>query len=263
MDFKNIKFQVDEGVATITLDRPEFYNAINVPMAEELSRALELCNDSQIRAVIITGSGKAFCSGGDLKVMQEGVKTKQLDKVIGDITKVLHRAITDLRILPRPVIAAINGPAAGAGMSLALACDLRIASDTAKFRQAYTANGLVPDGGWTVFVPLLVGLGKASELVFTDPVIDAQEALQMGLVSKVVPPEELLVVAQEWGQKLAAGATFAFAQAKMLLNSFLLPTLETQLEKERQAMIAAGKSEDSREGILAFLEKRTPQFKGR
>lgn len=178
------------------------------------------------------------------------------------LTKRLNRIISDIRQLDKPVVAAINGAVGGAGLSVAAACDLRIASSTAKFRQAYTNAGLVPDGGFTLLVPLLIGYGRASELIFLDPVFDAARALEMGLVNQVTEPGELQEAAGRVAGKLAAGATRSFALAKKLLNSSLLTLLDRQLELERQSLIQAAGTGDYREGLAAFFEKRPPRFKG-
>ncbi len=174
----------------------------------------------------------------------------------------MNRVIIDIRRLEKPVIAAVNGAAGGAGYSLAVACDLRIASRTAKFRQAYTASGLVPDGGWFLFTPLLVGSGKTNELLFLDPTIDADQALAIGLINKVVEPDELDETAFAWAGKIAAGPSTAYAIAKNLLNESLFLLLERQLELERQGIIKAAGTKDYLEGLNAFFEKRTPSFVG-
>jgi len=237
-------------------------NAVDPETAQELVTALEQCRgESKIRVVIVTGSGGAFCAGGDLKYCSKFLGSNPVQP-IRELTHWFHRIILDIRILPKPVIAAVNGVAAGGGMSLALACDLRIAAADAQFRQAYTGVGLVPDAGWSLWVSLLSGFGRASEMLFLDPVIDAGQALQMGLVHKVVAPGELAEEASRLAARLAEGPARAHALAKAALNRGLLGALEYQLEVERQGVLQAAGTRDFREGLTAFLEKRRPRFLG-
>ncbi|HAG07426.1 MAG: Enoyl-CoA hydratase/carnithine racemase [Clostridia bacterium 62_21] len=237
-------------------------NAVDPETARELVTALEQCRgESKIRVVIVTGSGGAFCAGGDLKYCSRFLGSNPVEP-IRELTDCFHRIILDIRILPKPVIAAVNGVAAGGGMSLALACDLRIAAADAQFRQAYTGVGLVPDAGWSLWVSLLSGFGRASEMLFLDPVIDAGQALQMGLVHKVVAPGELAEETSRLGARLAEGPARAHALAKAALNRGLLGALEYQLEVERQGVLQAAGTRDFREGLTAFLEKRRPRFLG-
>jgi 2-(1,2-epoxy-1,2-dihydrophenyl)acetyl-CoA isomerase len=258
----SVLFEVTNGVAKITLNRPEAFNALNMDLAENLSRCIEDCFAPEIRAVVITGAGKSFCSGGDLKAMHAS-GSEQLPGLLSKLIKVLHRFILDLRLLPKPVIAAINGSLGGAGFSLALACDLRFAVETAKFKQAYTSAGLSPDGGFTAFLPAIVGLGSAAELLFLDPVLDAHKAKELGIVQELFSAEELLPSVTNIAEKLACGPTQSYANAKKLLNLSLLPNLEKQLEQEHQGMIAATHTADAHEGVQAFIEKRKPVFTGK
>ncbi len=258
MDFKSLIFNVKDRVAVIKLNRPNEYNAMNYELMGEIARALEICMDNNdFRVVVITGAGKAFCSGGDL-AMFHGYK--DISEAIRELTKLLHHVILGIRQNPKPVIAAINGAAAGGGFSLATACDLRICAESAKFIQAYTSSGLVPDGAWALTVPLLVGFGRAAEIAFMDPVIDAGKALEIGLVNYVVPDGGLEAFTMETAAKLSRGSFTAFAAVKENLNRAMLGLLETQLEQERQNMIRAGKTPDASEGIAAFLERRKPRF---
>ncbi|MDP2728556.1 MAG: enoyl-CoA hydratase, partial [Dehalococcoidia bacterium] len=259
MDFKELIYTKDQGIATITFNRPQSYNSLARTMIEELVPAVEDCRDDPaVRVVIITGAGKAFCSGGNLQGakthMEQGLKPSSY---FLELTKPFHRFITDIRLLPKPVIAAVNGPAAGAGFSIALACDLRIVSERAVFKLAYTSvAALVPDGGWTIFMPRLVGLGLASELIFLDRPIDAAEALKLGLVHRVVPDNELAQKAKEMALQVAAGPARSLATAKALLNSSMVGILESQLERERLGVGAVSDEPDFREAIAAFFEKR-------
>jgi 2-(1,2-epoxy-1,2-dihydrophenyl)acetyl-CoA isomerase len=255
-----VEFCRRESIAYITLNRPKSFNSLDGQLAEELCAAVSSCFDPEIRAVVITGAGRAFCAGGDLDYMKSA---PVFSDALAKLTFYLNRIVTDIRLLPKPVIAAVNGVAAGAGMSIALACDLRIASSSAKFKQAYTSSGLVPDGGWTTWVPSIIGLAKASELIFLDQVITASDAERLGLVSFVVSDEEFTSRVEKEARNLAKGATKAFGEAKMLLNQSILSALESQLERERQAMIRIGYTEDVKEGVQAFFQKRLPDFSGK
>ena len=255
-----VEYKACDGIAYITLNRPNNMNSLNLDLGNQLSAALTKCFDPAIRVVVITGEGKAFCAGGDLGYMQSAPTFSQ---ALDELTIGLNRAVTDIRLLPKPVIAAVNGVAAGAGMSIALACDLRIASDKAKFKQAYTTSALVPDGGWTLWVPRILGLAKATELLLWDEIIPADKALEFGLVNKVVAADELQATVDAEAKRLTGFPTKAFAEAKALLNSSMLHGFETQLEQERQGMIRAGATEDVAEGVSAFFAKRSPNFVGR
>ena len=263
MSYKNIILEEEDGVATITLNRTASFNAFNSEMIKELVDAIEKCaKNVRIKVLIITGAGKAFCSGGDLKAAKEWSGDNRGD-FFRQLTKFFHRVILDIRMMPKPVIASVNGPAAGGGLSLALACDLRIASDRATFRQAYTSVALVPDGGFTFHMPRLVGLGKTSELIFLDSILNAEEAEKLGLVNQVVPEAKLKEATLEVAKRLARGPSLAFARAKTLLNRALINSLESQLENERQGIALSGETEDFREALSAFFEKREPKFLGK
>lgn len=263
MDFKELIYTKEQGIATITFNRPQSYNSLAATMMAEMVLAMEDCRDDPaVRVVVITGAGKAFCSGGNLQGAKEHMEQGHApSSYFLELTKPFHRFITDVRLLPKPVIAAVNGSAAGAGFSIALACDLRIASERAVFKLAYTrVAALVPDGGWTIFMPRLVGLGLASELVFLDRAIDAAEALRLGLVHRVVPEADLAQRASEMALEVAAGPAYSFATAKALLNASMTPLLETQLERERLGVGASSDQPDFKEAIAAFFEKRPAKF---
>ncbi len=263
--YQQIVYDRQGAVATITLNQPETYNALNPVLTSELVDAFERAReDDGARAIVITGAGRAFCSGGDLKAARQHIAGGGDPRhFFRDLTKLLHRLISDIRLAEKPVIAAVNGPAGGAGFSLALACDLRIAADTARFSQAYTAIGLVPDGGLSAFLPLTVGLAKASELLLLNPTIDAQTALALTIVNQVVPAAELPAATARVVEHLASGPTRAFALSKALLNCSLVPQLEAHLERERQALLAVSVTADFRDGLEAFFAKRPPNFQGR
>ena len=260
MTYGNLIYEKADQVAVIRLNRPDVFNAADIGLFEDLIKALEACAvDDDVKVIIITGEGKAFCAGGDLAMFND---FPDPGEGIRQLTKRFHFVISGIRRIPKPVIAMINGTVAGGGFSLAVACDLRICASSAKFRQAYTSSGLAPDGAWTLLVPLLLGFGKASELAYLDPVFDAKEALAMGLVNKVVEDSELQHATRQIALQLARGATLSYAIVKENFNDAMLSLLERTLEIERKGIIRAGKTNDAREGIAAFLERRKPIFKG-
>lgn len=263
MEFRKIIFQKSNNIATIKLNRPKKFNALNIELASDLAKALEIClGDEDIRAVIITGEGKAFCAAGDISVLKASLETDS-SNMLSELIDLLNIIIINIRSMPKPVIAAINGAVVAAGMSIAAACDLRICVSSAKFRQSYTGIGFTGDGGWMLLVPLLLGFGRATELLLLDPVFDAMQALDWGFVNNVVGDDELERVSTEMAIKLAQGPTKAFAIAKENLNHAMLGLLKRQLELERSGMVKASKTPDSREGLDAFFEKRKPKFTGK
>ncbi len=260
--FKEILFNKEGPVATITLNNPERYNALGPTISSELLSALVMCRkDREIRVVVLTGSGKAFCSGGDISYFEKFAVSDPSEPV-RQLLDPLHRIVLEIRQMPKPVLAVINGAVSGAGMSLAFACDLRLCSSQARFKQAYTSLGLAPDVGWSLWVGLLAGFSKAAEMVFLDPVYSADQALAMGLVHRVVEPEKLEESARAWIEQLATGATHSFACAKADLNHAFLTLLERQLEVERKGVLEASTTSDYQEGLKAFRAKRKPDFKG-
>jgi 2-(1,2-epoxy-1,2-dihydrophenyl)acetyl-CoA isomerase len=255
MEFKTLLFEVRDHVAHITLNRPDAANSINEEMGIDLMHASLRCDeDPEIRAVLISGAGKIFSGGGDLKAFS--AKGNQLPYYVKEITTYLHAAMSRLTRMDAPVVAAVHGAVAGAGMSIA------IAAETTRFTVAYTRAGLVPDGSSTYFLPRIVGLKRALELTLTNRIFSAQEALQWGLVTRVVPDNELLAQARAIAVQLASGPTRAYGVSKRLLHSGWSETLETQMENESQAIANSARTQDAREGITAFLEKRTPKYKG-
>lgn len=259
MEEKQVSWIKKEGICTITMNSPKTLNALSSSLTAGLEEAFEDCFDESIRAVVLTGSGKAFCAGGDLQGMLEMGAPKWLQQV----PKKLAVVISAIRELPKPVIAAVNGPAMGVGMSVAMACDLRIASDKASFVQAYTSVGLSPDGAWSLTVPRIVGLSKAMEMLLLDKPVNAEEALKSGMVSIVVPSESFEEETAKLARKLASGPTLAFARGKQLINRSLLRELECQMENERLNIMAGGGSADFAEGVDAVFKKRKPEFSGR
>jgi len=261
MEYSTLLFDVQEGVAQITLNRPEALNSINLDMARDLMYAVLRCDeDPMIRAVVINGAGSFFCAGGDLKTF--AAQREHLPFYIKEVTTYLHAAVSRLMRMDPPVIAAVHGYAVGAGMSLAIACDIVVAAETTQFMVAYTRIGLTPDGSATYFLPRMVGLKRALELTLTNRLFSAQEALEWGMVTRVVPDKDLLVEARAVATQLAAGPTRAYGISKRLLHSGWVGTLETQMEHESQSIAKSARTEDAHEGITAFLEKRSPKFKG-
>jgi 2-(1,2-epoxy-1,2-dihydrophenyl)acetyl-CoA isomerase len=262
MEFTTLLFEVRDQVAHITLNRPEAANSINEEMGKDLMHAALRCDeDPGIRAVLISGAGKIFSGGGDLKAFLS--KGDQLPYHVKEITTYLHAAVSRFTRMDAPVVAAVHGAVAGAGMSIAIACDVVVAAETTRFMVAYTRAGLTPDGSATYFLPRIVGLKRALELTLTNRMFSAQEALQWGLVTRVVPDNELLAQARAIAVQLAAGPTRAYGVSKRLLHSGWAETLETQMENESQAIANSARTADAREGITAFLEKRPPKYKGK
>jgi 2-(1,2-epoxy-1,2-dihydrophenyl)acetyl-CoA isomerase len=248
----------DGAVLTITLNRPDVLNAFDAAMHRELAGALEQARAAEVRAVVITGAGRGFCVGQDLTEFREAPGD------IGDRLRTgYHPNLLAIRALGKPVIAAVNGPAAGAGLSFACACDMRIAADTATFVPAFVSIGLVPDSGGTYFVTRLLGYARAFEWLCSGRRLSAAEAHAWGLVSEVVEAERLAVRAAELAAELAQMPTRAIGMTKRLLDQAGASTLEAQLEREAGAQTAATQTEDFREGVAAFLEKRPARFRGR
>jgi 2-(1,2-epoxy-1,2-dihydrophenyl)acetyl-CoA isomerase len=264
MTYKCLLYEVKDGVATLTLNRPDRLNALGDTLREDLFDAVSRGSaDPEVRVMIVTGAGKGFCAGGDVKAMNEAKESGRERSLMDKIAPGRDRTLLAMREAPQPIIAAVNGAAAGAGMNLALGCDIRIASTVAKFSQAFVKRGLHPDWGGTYFLPRLVGMAKACELTFTGDVVDAAEALRIGLVSQVVAPEELMPTVQALAGKIAAGPPVAIRLAKRALYRNAESGLREALEFETFAQNACFETEDAREGIRAFVEKRAPVFRGR
>lgn len=255
MAYGTIQFAVTDGVAVLTLNRPDKFNAFTIEMHREMADALKKVErDRNVRCLVLTGAGKAFCAGQDLTEMDT-------DRVAELIEQYYNPLLLRLRALERPVLAAVNGVAAGAGMSLALAADLRVASDRASFATAFVKAGLVPDTGVTYMLPRLVGFARAMELCLLGDRIDAETARQYGLVNQVAPADEFEAAWRSLAQRLAAGP-LAMGYTKRMLNRSLEASLEDQLAYEVWHQVLAVRSHDGQEGVAAFRAKRQPQFQG-
>jgi len=267
MQFEQIIYEKrDDGIAIITLNRPERLNAFTRTMIDEWYAALQDAHlDPDVRVVIVTGAGRAFCAGVDLSAGIPGLMDPQRTLVenrnfLRDTVQRIPRLVAQM---DKPYIAAVNGPAMGAGMDMASMADIRFASETARFGMTYVRVGLVPGDGGCWYLPRIVGMAKALELIWTGDIIDAQEALRIGYVSKVLPPEELMPYTIEFAQRLAKGPAVAIQLAKRLAYRAQHTDIDEALEAAQQAMVIVQMTEDAREGPRAFMEKREPQFKGR
>jgi 2-(1,2-epoxy-1,2-dihydrophenyl)acetyl-CoA isomerase len=262
MSYQHLDYSVHEHVARITINRPKAYNAIDLDSTQELYDIANRCSsDKAVRAVVLTGSGaKAFCAGGDVAAFASDPEGVAL--LLKRMTGYLHMAISRLAWMDAPVIAAVNGVAAGAGLSLAAACDLAIAADNASFTSAYTLIGLSPDGSSTYFLPRLIGQRRTMELYLTNRVLKPAEALDWGLVNQVVPSDQLTSTVDELAARLAHGPTGAHGAVKKLMRMSFNDTLESQMERETRHIVALGQTDDGREGVRAFVDKRKPRFGG-
>ncbi len=248
---------VSEGIATLTMNRPAVLNALDPELSQRLASTLESVRDDDgVAAVVLTGAGRGFCAGGDARAMAAGVAAgANLGQLVRDVLAFLNAAVMAIRRMDKPVVAAVNGVASGAGISLAAACDLRYAASSATFKPAYTALGLTPDVGWTVLVPALVGFGTASEMLLRDRAFDAAEARRIGLVNGVVDDGRLAEEVRSIAAELAAAAPGVVGRAKRLLDRAGLLHLERQLERERDEIAALTETPGFRRRLQAFLER--------
>ena len=263
---ETMRLKIDGDVGTLTLDRPDDLNAMSPQMIAELAViAPWLADRAPLRALVITGAGRAFSAGGDVTWFRKGLEDDDADLVasVRQGADVLHQAIVDFKRIPYPVIAAVNGPAAGAGFSLALMCDIRIASDAAFFAVAYGRIGASPDGGMTYFLPRVIGPSKAAELMLEDPNLTAAEALERGLVSSVVPADELLDVTAAKASELAAKAPHYMRMTKTLIWQSLDNSLADHLQLERHGIAESMGTEDLAKAVPAFFAGEQPVFEGR
>ncbi len=258
-NLEHIDVSLADHVALITLNRPDHANGMNLALAKELVSVAEFCDfNSQVKAAVITGEGRFFCAGGDLNAMHSGESSP--GQTVRAIADHLHKAIAIFARMQAPLISAVNGTAAGAGFSLAVASDMCVTSDKAKFTMAYSNVGLSPDGSSTFFLPRLIGLRKAQELMLSNRVLDAQEALAWGLVNKVVESQEVVEQAMIIAKQLASGSLASNGAIKTLLAASFDNGLETQMELESRTIAQCANSADGREGVAAFIEKRKPKF---
>jgi 2-(1,2-epoxy-1,2-dihydrophenyl)acetyl-CoA isomerase len=259
MNFKFLKYEVKDAVATITLNRPDVYNALNDEITYELQDALKaVAKDDLVRVVVFTGEGKAFCSGQDLKAA-----AKESRSFMDSLNKRFNPIIRAMRNLQKPIICKLNGVAAGAGCSLALACDLIVASEEATLIEIFINIGLVPDSGSSYFLPRLVGMAKAFELCSMGSRVKAKEAFDLGLVNKVVPADQLDAATIEYTDYFAQAPTKTIGLIKKMLNKSATSSLDDMLEYEAYCQEIAGSSSDHKEGVAAFLEKRKAKFLGK
>ena len=268
MSYETLLYDLEQDVATITLNRPAVLNAINSQMIEELQAVMNIIQDNAaVRAVVLTGAGRGFCSGADLKARQRAKPSEVApdgdDLGAQRLRRTLNPLILAIRTIEKPFLAAVNGVAAGAGCNLALACDIVLASDTARFGNVFTRIGLIPDCGGHFFLPRLIGFHKAAELMFTGDIIEAHEAERLGLINRVVPQEELSKQTRELAERLARGPTRAIGLCKRTLNLGINADLASVLDAESEGQAVARQTEDHWEGVQAFLEKRPARFLGK
>ncbi|MBI2206058.1 MAG: enoyl-CoA hydratase/isomerase family protein [Candidatus Rokubacteria bacterium] len=261
MAYQQLTLTRADAVATITLNRPDAFNAFNMALGRELfDAALEVDEDPGVRCVVITGSGKSFCAGGDVKEFVDNLA--RIGAHVKELTTYLHGAVSRLCRTDKPVIVGLNGIAAGGGFALALTGDIVVAAESAKLTMAYSKIAATPDGSSTYFLPRLVGLRRALDLYLTNRVLTAKEALEWGLVTRVVPDAEFRGAVDALARELAQGPTKAFGGAKRLFHQSTWESLETQMELEAQSIARSGHTADFKAGVTAFANKQTPKFTG-
>ena len=262
-DYQHLLTQQDGGVLTITMNRPEVLNAFNDAMLAELTEAVEAAAlDETVRCVVLTGAGRAFGSGQDLRSLAEGHASGAIGTVSQHLQK-YHRVVLAIRNMPKPVVAAVRGPAAGISCNIALSCDMRIAADDARFLEAFARIGLIPDGGGGYFLPRLVGVGKAMEIAMLADEVSGAEAERIGLVNKCVPLTEFEEAVTAFAQRLANGPTRAYALIKKQIYTSAEADFQTALQLEGALQDMAFETEDHKNAVMAFLQKRKPEYKGR
>lgn len=263
-DYTKIAYAVDASVATVTLNRPDRSNAFDDDMTRELLDALkQVERDTAVRALVLTGAGKNFCAGQDLAAFLERRNAPHSASVREHLLNGYNKVVTKIRTIEKPVIAAVNGAAAGAGLGICCACDIRYASESAKFRMAFIGIGLGPDSGTSFLLPRLIGLGRALEMALTNELMDAQEALAAGLVTKLYPPDELMEATTTFAKTLANAPTRGIGLTKRAFNRAMITDLEDALDYEAHVQNIAIETGDHDEGVKAFLEKRAPSYAGK
>jgi 2-(1,2-epoxy-1,2-dihydrophenyl)acetyl-CoA isomerase len=263
MSYETIQLEMHEAVGIVTLNRPASLNALTSEVGQEFKAAVGEVQQRGARALVITGAGRAFCAGGDLREMQKIAQREgKVEAFFDEPLRLLNECILLIRRAPLPFIAAVNGAASGGGCNLALACDFIVAGASARFNQAFIKIGLVPDCGGTFILPRLVGWKRASELMMTGDVVTAERALEIGMINAVVPDEELLPRALAMAERLAQSPTAAIGRIKELLEASATNDYGGQLELERKTQIQSGLTKDFKEGVAAFIEKRPPKFVG-
>ena len=263
MSFETVKYELNESAAIITLNRPEALNALSLQLTKDLRSAIEQAIADKARAVVLTGEGRAFCSGGDLREMQQmWQKEGRIEAFLEEPLRALHDVILLIRETPIPFIAAVQGVCAGAGTNFALACDLVFAAENASFNEAFARIGLSPDCGGSFFLPRAVGEKLAAEIFMTAETLSAERALQIGMINRVIAAENLMGETLQMAKKLALAPTGAIGRIKQMLNQTFSNDLSRQLDLEHRLQIESGKSNDFKEGVQAFFEKRHPNFTG-
>jgi 2-(1,2-epoxy-1,2-dihydrophenyl)acetyl-CoA isomerase len=264
MKLETALYEKDGDVALIRLNRPEALNALSLQLTRDLDAAIRQAEGEGARSIVITGSGRAFCSGGDIREMRSMWETEgRIEAFLEEPLEALHGVIRRIRETPIPFIAAVNGICAGAGTNVALACDLIVASETAGFNEAFVKIGLTPDCGGSFFLPRAVGEKLAAELFMTGESVSAERAAQFGMINRVVPADDLMVDALLLAKKLAQAPTAAIGRIKRMLNASYSNSLQQQLALEHELQLESGRADDFREGVTAFFEKRQPSFSGR
>ncbi len=263
MPFETVNYSVRDDVAIVSMNRPEALNALSLQLCVDLRAAIEQASREGARAIILTGEGRAFCSGGDLREMKSMWEREgRIEAFLEDPLRALHDVIRLIRETPIPFIAAVNGVCAGAGTNFALACDIVIAADNTSFNEAFVRIGLSPDCGGTFFLPRAIGDKLAAEMFMTGETIDAERASRIGMINRVVPADRLMDECSEFAHRLAAGPTASIGRIKQMLNASFSNDLASQLDLEHKFQVESGRSPDFKEGVAAFFEKRPPKFTG-
>ncbi len=264
MEFKNIIFEDKTPVAIIRINRPEKLNALDFNIIDELHSAFTYCAENEnIRCIVLTGTGRAFSAGGNVKDFKKAVDAGEQDKLISRLSAKIHKLNYLIRTMPKPVIASLNGFSMGAGLNVALSCDIIFAADTAKLSEAFVNVGLAVDSGGSYLVPKLIGRAKACEFLFTGDAMDASEAERIGLINRVIPASDLEKHVEEFANKLANGPTKAIGTIKKLIDESYVNDFKIQLELEREMQVQISLTEDFKEGVTAFTEKRKPKYKAK